>query len=168
MLAFLDRMTVKQRQRTLQISLGLGMILVVILVEVLAVSPAGIYSYSIDGYRTFKVNTPKKWILDEINRVAAIRTLISCNPDSRTDLKIRRHFSYSSDIEAADVWIARYRKNNVLLFLFQDDRLARVLLLKTRFGRQIFSPLFDGCRPDLLKDIDRFLAEQTDHPVFYH
>lgn len=168
MLEFLDRMTVKQRQRTLQISLGLSMILVVILVEVLAVSPAGIYSYTIEGYRTFKVNAPKKWVLDEINRVAAIRTLISCNPDSRTDLKSRRHFSYSHDIEAADVWIARYRNNNVLLFFFQDDKLARVLLLKTRFGRQISSPLFDGCRPDLLKDIDRFLADQTDHLAFYH
>jgi hypothetical protein len=43
-----------------------------------------------------------------------------------------------------------------------------VLLLKTRFGRQISSPLFDGCRPGLLEDIDRFLADQTEHPVFYH
>jgi hypothetical protein len=70
------------------------MLLIVILVEVLAVSPAGIYSYTIEGYRTFKIDASKKRILDEINRVAAIRTLITCNPDSWTDLKSRRQFFF--------------------------------------------------------------------------
>jgi hypothetical protein len=37
------------RQRTLQIGLGFGMLVIVILVEVLAVSPAGIYSYAAEG-----------------------------------------------------------------------------------------------------------------------
>ena len=161
-------MTRKQRQRTLQIGFGLGMLVMVVLVEVVAVLPAGIYSYTTQGYRAFKINAPKQRILAEINRVPGIRTLISCDPDSRTDLLSQRHFSYSGEIAAADAWIARYRKNHVLLFLFQDDKLARILLLKTRFGRQISSPLLDACRPDLLRDIDRFLAIQTDHPVFYH
>lgn len=160
-------MTRKQRQRTLQIGFGLGLLLIVVLVEVVAVSPTGIYSYTTQGYRAFKINAPKQRILAEINRVPVIRTLISCDPDSRTELLSQRHFSYSAEIAAADAWIARNRKNHVLLFLFQDGKLVRILLLKTRFGREISSPLFDGCRPDLLRDIDRFLALQTDHPVFY-
>jgi hypothetical protein len=164
----LERMTVKQRQRALQISLGCGMLVIVILVEVLAVSPAGIYSYTTDGYRAFKINAPKPWVLDEINRVPAIRTLISCDPDSTTNLISQRHFSYTHVIAAADIWIARYRNNQVLLFFFHEDRLSRVLLLKSRFGRRIASPLFDDCQPDLLQNVDRFLADQTDHPVFYH
>ncbi len=72
----------KQRQRALQISLGLGMLVIVILVEVLAISPAGIYSYTLTGYRNFKIGAPRQRILAEINRVPAIRTLITCTPDS--------------------------------------------------------------------------------------
>lgn len=164
----LTGMSRKQRQRTLQISLGFGMLVVVILVEVLAISPAGIYSYSADGYRAFKINAPKKRVLAEINHVPAIRTLVTCAPRSRTTLVTQRHFSYTSALDSADVWIARYRKEKVLIFMFQDQVLVRILLLKTRFNREISSPLFDSCRPDLLQNVDRFLEEQTDHAVFYH
>lgn len=161
-------MTRKQRQRTLQISLGFGMLVVVILVEVLAISPSGIYSYTIDGFRAFKIGAPKKRILAEINHVPAIRTLVTCEPNSRTILVTRRHFSYTEALDTADVWIARYRKENVLIFMFQDQVLVRILLLKTRFNREISSPLFDSCRPGMLDNVDRFLEEQTDHTVFYH
>jgi hypothetical protein len=165
---FLAGMTGKQRQRALQIGLGAGMLMIVILVEVLAISPAGIYSYTAKGYRAFKIDAPKQRILAEINQVPAIRTLITCDPLSRTALVTQRHFSYTKELDTADIWIARYRKNNVLIFLFQDQALVRILMLKTRFSRQISSPLFDTCRPDLHQDVDRFLKEQTEHPVFYH
>lgn len=156
------------RQRTLQIALGLGMLVIVILVEVLAVSPAGIYSYTADGYRNFKISAPKARILAEINRVSAIRTLVTCHPYSETTLKRRRHFTQIPELDAADVWIARYRNHNVVIFLFQEKTLSRILLLKTLYSREISSPLFDVCRPDLLDEIDRFLENQTAHPVFYH
>jgi hypothetical protein len=156
------------RQRTLQIALGLGMLVIVILVEVLAVSPAGIYSYTADGYRNFKISTPKTRVLMEINRVPAIRTLVSCNPDSEISLVSRRHFVQTPELVAADVWIARYRNHNVVIFLFQEKHLSRILLLKTRYSREISSPLFDACRPDLFDEVDRFLKNQTAHPVFYH
>ncbi|MCF8126838.1 MAG: hypothetical protein K9J51_11510 [Desulfotignum sp.] len=165
---FLAGLTRKQRQRTLQIGLGIGMLIIVILVEVLAISPAGIYSYTQNGYRAFKINSPKQRVLAEINRVPAIRTLVTCDPYSRTALVTRRHFSYNEELDTADIWIARYRKHNVLIFLFQDKTLVRMLLLKTRFDRPISSPLFDTCRTDLLQDVDRFLKNQTGHPVFYH
>ncbi len=165
---FLAGMTRKQRQRFLQIGLGFGMLVVVILVEVLAISPAGIYSFTTSGYRAFKISSPKQRILAEINRVPAIRTLVTCNPQSRTTLVTRRHFPYTKAIDTADVWMARYRKENVLIFIFQDQALVRILLLKTRFNQPISSPLFDTCRPDLLQNPDRFLEQQTDHAVFYH
>ena len=158
----------KQQQRALQISLGLGMLVIVILVEVLAISPAGIYSYTSTGYRNFKVGGPKQRILAEINRVPAIRTLITCTPDSETTLLTQRHFTQIPELDTANVWIARYRNNNKIIFLFQDQTLSRILLLKTRFNRQISSSLFDTCRLDLLDDIDLFLEIQTAHPVFYH
>jgi len=161
-------MTRKQRQRTLQIGLGCGMLVVVILVEVLAISPAGIYSYTADGYRAFKISAPKKRVLAEINHVPAIRTLVTCAPRSRTTLVNQRHFAYTKELDTADVWMARYRKENVLIFMFADQVLVRILLLKTRFNREISSPLFDSCRPDLLQNVDRFLEEQTGHAVFYH
>jgi len=165
---FLAGMTRKKRQRSLQIGLGFGMLVVVILVEVLAISPAGIYSYTTNGFRAFKITSPKQRILAEINRVPAIRTLVTCSPRSRTTLVTRRHFSYTQALETADVWIARYRNQNVLIFMFQDQVLVRILQLKTRFNRPISSPLFDTCRPDLLQNPDRFLEQQTRHPVFYH
>lgn len=156
------------RQRTLQVGLGLGMLVIVILVEVLAVSPAGIYSYTMEGFGNFKINAPKQRILAEINRVPAIRTLVSCVPDSETTLVTTRHFVLTPELAAADVWIARYRNHNAALFLFQDQSLSRILLLKTRFNRPISSSLFDTCRPDLFGDIDLFLNTQAAHPVFYH
>ena len=155
------------RQRTLQIGLGVGMLVIVILVEILAVSPAGIYSYTVTGYRNFKISAPKARVLAEINRVPAIRTLITCQPDSETRLKTIRHFTLTPELMAADVWIARYRNHNAALFLFRDQALLRILLLKTRFSREISLPLFDTCRPDLLDDIGFFLETQTALPVFY-
>lgn len=155
------------RQRTLQIGLGVGMLVIVILVEILAVSPAGIYSYTANGYRNFKISAPKTRILAEINRIPAIRTLITCRPYSDTALVRQRHFVRTPELDAADVWIARYKNHNVLLFLFRDQALSRILLLKTRFSREISSPLFDTCRPDLIDDIDVYLETQAAFPVFY-
>lgn len=156
------------RQRTLQIALGLGMLVIVILVEVLAISPAGIYSYTTEGYRNFKINASKPRVLAEINRVPAIRTLVSCNPDSESSLVSRRHFVQSPELDAAEVWIARNRNHNAIIFMFQEETLSRIVLLKTRYSREISSPLFDACRPDLLDDIDVFLETQTALPVFYN
>lgn len=156
------------RQRTLQIGLGLGMLVIVILVEVLAVTPAGIYSYTVTGYRNFKIAAPKDRVLAELNRVPAIRTLITCGPYSESSLVRQRHFVRTPELDAAAVWIARYRNHNVLLLLFREQSLSRILLLKTRFSREISSPLFDTCRPDLLQDVDGFLSAQAAHPVFYH
>ena len=161
------RMTDKQRQRTLQIALGLGMLVVVILVEVLALSPAGIYSYSGTGYRGFKISASKARVLAEINREPAIRALVTCHPDSETVLTSRRHFTRTPELDAASVWIARYRNNHKVLFMFRDQTLSRILLLKTRFSHEIPSPLFDTCRPDLLDDIDGYLETQTALPVFH-
>lgn len=156
------------RQRSLQIALGLGMLVIVILIEVLAVSPAGIYSYSTEGYRNFKIKAPKQRILAEINRVSAIRKLITCDPASESTRVTRRHFILTPELAAADVWIARYRKHSVAVFLFKEQALSRILLLKTRFNRPISSVLFDTCRPDLLDNADLLLETQTAHPVFYH
>jgi hypothetical protein len=156
------------RQRTLQIGLGLGMLVIVILVEILAVSPAGIYSYATTGYRNFKISAPKARVLSEINRIPAIRTLLTCQPYSETTLVRQRHFVRTPELAGADVWIARYRNHQVVLFLFREQALSRILLLKTRFSREISSPLFDTCRPDLLDDIDFYLETQAALPVFYH
>jgi hypothetical protein len=161
-------MTDKHRQRSLQIALGLGMLVIVILVEILAVSPAGIYSYTAEGFRNFKIHAPKQRVLAEINREPAIRTLISCDPDSETTLVTTRHFTLTPELMAADVWIARYRSHNAALFLFQDQALLRIVLLKTRFNRPIASALFDTCRLDLLDNVDLFLETQAALPVFYH
>lgn len=160
-------MTRKKRQRVLQIGLGVTMLVIVILVEMLAIAPTGIYSYTTGRYKAFAIGAPKQRILAEINRVPAIRTLITCDPHTRSALVTRRHFAYTSALETSDAWIARYRKKNVLLFLFQNQKLDRILLLKTRMGEQISSPLFDHCDPALLQNVDRFLEEQAVHQVFY-
>ncbi len=160
-------MTRKKRQRALQIGLGFTMLVIVILVELLAIAPTGIYSYTTGGYKAFKINSPKQRILAEINRVPAIRTLITCDPHTRSALVTQRHFTYTRALETSDAWIARYRKKNVLLFLFQNQKLDRILLLKTRMGQQISSPLFDQCDTFILQNVDRFLEEQAAHQVFY-
>lgn len=167
-LEFLEKLTRKQRQRALQISLGLGMVILVVLVELVAVESAGIYSFTSGGYKTFKIGAPKKRVLAEINRFKAIRAVSTCDPDSETVLKTTRHFTLTDALDTSDTWICRFRKGRVLLLLFRDNQLHRILLLKSRFNRDISSPLFDRCNPKALADIDGFLERQTDHAVFLH
>jgi len=65
------------------------------------------------------------------------------------------------------IWICQDKKKNLFLFHFNDKGLDRVLHLKGRSGKLVYSPLFDKCRPGIHQDIDGYLEQQTAHKVFY-
>lgn len=163
---FLEKMTRKQRQRALQLSLGFGMILLVVLVELVAIEDAGIYSFTEGKYKTFIIGAPRHRVLAEVNRFKAIRRIRTCRPDSLEELKKRRHFTMTDSLSTSSIWICRFKNGNQLMFLFREGELSRILLLKSRFNREIRSQLFAGCPKDM-DEVDAFLKNQAEHEVFY-
>ncbi len=159
----------KARQRLLQVGMGIGLLLLAFLLEMVAIEPPGIYSYSQRGYKGFKIGLSREGLLREINKVTAIRRIIACEPNSSQDLKLtsRRFFEMTDGLIQSHVWICRGKKKVGFLFIFQGDRLARVLRLKSSFFKEGASPLFDRCEPEIYPEMDGYLERQTTHEIFY-
>lgn len=160
----------KTRQRLLQVGMGIGLLFLAFLLEMVAIEPPGIYSYSRQGYKGFKIGLSREGLLREINKVSAIRRIIACDPsNSSQDLKLtsRRFFEMADGLTQSNVWICRGKKKVGFLFLFQGDRLARVLRLKSGFFKEGASTLFDQCQPGIYPEMDGYLNSRANHEIFY-
>ncbi len=160
----------KQRQagqKMLQVSFGIGLIIFAFLVELLAVHPSGIYSYSQKGYKAFKIGLSKDRVLKKINKQKTLRVIKVCDPQKVIKLKSRKPFQMQEALLSSDFWICPGRKGKDFLFLFKDGALDRILLQRLRFGKKEGSLIFSQCKPDKIKDIDSYLMTQEKLKVFY-
>jgi len=160
----------KARQRLLQVGMGIGLLLLAFLLEVVAIEPPGIYSYSRQGYKGFKIGLSREGLLKEINKVSTIRRIMVCDPSSSSqDLKLtsQRFFKMTEGLTQSHVWICRGKKKVGFLFQFQGERLVRVLRLKSSFFEEGVSPLFDRCQPEIYPEMDGYLNRQEAHEIFY-
>ncbi|RLB93793.1 MAG: hypothetical protein DRH26_02980 [Deltaproteobacteria bacterium] len=154
----------------LQVGMGVVLIFLAFLLEMVIIEPSGIYSYSHYGYKQFKIGLSREGLLREINRVIAIRHILTCDssgPSADLKLTSRRSFEMTEDLTRSHVWICQGKKKVGFLFQFQGDRLARVLRLKVRFFEEGSFPLFYQCQPGIYQDMDGYLNTQTVHGVFY-
>lgn len=159
----------KTRQRLLQVFMGIGLLFLAFLIEMVIIEPTGIYSYSLQGYKGFKIGLSREGLLREINRVKAIRQILPCDPlEASKELKLtsRRSFDMTPVLARSDVWICRGKKNVGFLFQFEKDLLVLVLRLKCRSFNKGDFPLFEQCQPEIYTDIPGFLNRQTRHAVF--
>ncbi|MBU1341050.1 MAG: hypothetical protein KKE44_06145 [Proteobacteria bacterium] len=157
----------KKKQRILQVSFGLGLILLVVLIELLAVHPSGIYSYSQNGYKEFQIKFSKEQVLKKINKQKNIRTIRVCDPDRVFVLTSRKPFEMQEQLAASNTWICHGRTGLDFLFLFKKNLLERILVQRLRFGKKEVSILFTQCNPEILKEIDTYLATREKLSVFY-
>ncbi len=171
----------KKRQRLLQLAMGVLLILVVILVEMVAVTPTGIYSHTKTGFQKFKIGDDRSKVLKEINRIKAVRTLETCDPAGRIVLETRRRFDMTADLAVARIWRYTDRKKGLYLFWFSQDLLARIIYLNDLPGDDDPFALFTECFSQNInqvkdqiedrvpeQDLDFFLKTQTRYQVFYH
>lgn len=157
----------RTKQRVLQISFGLGLIFIAFLIELLAIHPSGIYSYTQKGYKAFQIGLSKEGVLEQINHQKTIRTIQTCDPEGLWELKSRKGFEMKPDLASSDAWICHDRKSRDFLFFFNQGALDRILVQRLRFGKKPGSILFSGCRPEILKDIDNYLATREKLALFY-
>ena len=171
----------KKKQRLLQLAMGVLLIIIVILVEMMAVTPKGIYSYTSEGVGPFKINADRAGVLKAINRARAIRRLETCNPDSRILLESRRGFEMTDQMAAARAWRCTDRKKGLYIFLFDpdQDRLSRIVHLNDLPDPDAPFDLFSRCmvtekkqgpdrNPVAPQDLDDFLERQTRYKVHYY
>ena len=157
----------KAKQRRLQIFLGVGLIFFAFLIEMVAVHPSGIYSYTRKGYKEFKIGLSKEAVLKKINRRKTIRTIRVCESDKVFELRSRKLFEMGQDLVVSDFWICHDRTGKDFLFLFKDGALEKILLQRLRFGKKGGSILFSQCNPEILKDIDNYLSTRETLKVFH-
>ena len=157
----------KAKQRILQASFGIGLILFVVLIELIAVHPSGIYSYTQQGYKEFKIGLSKEKVLKKINKRKSIRTIRVCGPDRVFELKSRKLFEMEENLLLSNYWICFDRTGKNFLFLFKNEVLERILLQRLRLGKKEGSILFAQCNPELLNDMDNYLATREKLDVFY-
>ena len=151
----------------MQIFLGIGLIFFAFLIEMVAVHPSGIYSYTRKGYKEFKIGLLKEAVLKNINKRKTIRTIRVCESDKVFELKSRKLFEMEKDLILSDFWICHDRTGKDFLFLFKDETLEKILLQRLRFGKKDGSILFSQCNPEILKDIDNYLVTREKLDVFY-
>jgi hypothetical protein len=166
-------LTRKTRQRLLQVGMGIVLLFLAFLLEMAVIEPGGIYSYSWYGYKGFRIGLSREGLLKEVNKVGAIRRIMTCQSNSTDqsiiDLKLasRRFFDMTEDLTRSDVWICQGKKKVAFLFLFQEDHLSRVLRLKGLSFKEGTFPLLDRCRPGIYRDMDGYLNRLENTRVFY-
>ncbi|MCG8687063.1 MAG: hypothetical protein MI892_19435 [Desulfobacterales bacterium] len=156
----------KIRQRRLQIILAVGFILAVILVELVAVAPKQIFSYTQGGIYGFNIGLDRKELLDAVNQVKSIRAIDTCLPSGKIQLSSRKGFEMTPGLETAAYWRCRDRKKGIFLFSFKDDILDRIIHLNKLLAADDPFELFQNCFTDQ-KAIDDFLTHQQEFPVSY-
>jgi len=157
----------KGKQRLLQASFGIGLIVFVVLIELVAVHPSGIYSYTQQGYKEFKIGFSKEKVLKKINKRKAIRAIRVCGPDRVFELKSRRGFEMEEAMVLSDYWLCSDRTGKKFVFLFKNEILERILLQRLRFKKKEVSVLFVQCNPEFLNGMDNYLANREKLNVFY-
>ena len=157
----------KTKQKILQVLFGVVLIIFIVLIEFVAIHPSGIYSYTKQGYKEFKIGFSKDRLLKKINHHKSIRTIRACDPDRHFELKSRKPFELKKDLALSDSWICHDRTGKNFLFLFKEGILKRILLQRLRFGGKEDSILFSRCNSEILKEIDTYLATREKLKVFY-
>lgn len=157
----------KSKQRALQASFGIGLIIFALLIELVAIHPSGIYSYTREGYKEFKIGFSKEAVLKRINKHKSIRAIRTCDPDRVIELTSRRLFKMGEDLLSSDVWTCEDRTGKNFLFVFKAGVLERVVLQRLRLGTKEGSILFSTCSQDFLSDMDDYLAKRERLTVFY-
>ena len=156
----------QKRQRLLQLAMGGLLILIVIFVELVAVTPEGIYVYTEDGIRDFSIGMDKPALLKEINRNRGIRELVTCDPESRLEITSRKGFTMTEAMMSARYWRCLDRKRGIYLFEFSGDRLSRILHINDLPDPDEPFVLFFEC-PESPAGIEKLLESQTRYPVNY-
>jgi hypothetical protein len=159
--------TRKTKQRILQVSFGVGLIFFAFLIELVAIHPSGIYSYSQKGYKEFKIGLSKQKVLKNINKRKTIRTIRICDPHRIFELHSRKLFKMEADLISSDFWLCHDRTGKDFLFLFKNQILGRILIQRLRFGKKQGSVLFSNCNSEWFKDIDIYLTRQEKLSVYY-
>ena len=155
-------------QRVLQLAMGGVLICLIFLFERLAVPPDGIYSYSGSGYKEFKVGMKKEEILSRINDRKSIRSVTLCHPESEFERRARAIEIPREDMERSDIWTCHDRDGKKYLFLFQENRLKRILLIRASDAVADEISFFDRCRENLsIQTLDQILNGLKETKVFY-
>lgn len=157
----------KKRQRILQVSLAAALLFVAVMVEFVGMHPEGIYVYRQQGYKNFQIGISKEAVLYQVNIQKTIRRIQTCDPESQSKKDSRRKLQMTSSLTASNVWLCEDRTGKDYLFVFNENRLERVLLQRLRFGKKKGSILFSECRPGLIKDLDNYLETEEAGPVYF-
>ncbi|MCG8563546.1 MAG: hypothetical protein MI747_00520 [Desulfobacterales bacterium] len=163
----------QQRQRLLQIGMGLGLLVLAFLVEMVAVPPDGIHIYG-PGSKGPKGLIPgfsREESLAAVNGIKSIRILESCAPHSDISLTSREPFAMTPELARARAWICRSRKGSPMHLIFQEDRLAQVIVLRTGWGKADDIAFMESCFPGIGTvnfDPALYLEAQDAYPLFYH
>ncbi|MDD9305213.1 MAG: hypothetical protein HUK40_23945 [Desulfobacter sp.] len=156
----------KKNQRFWQLFMAVVLILAVFLVEMVAVSPKGIYSYTRSGTQGFFIGDEKTAVLSQINKIKSIRFIETCFPKGRVRLSSRKAFDMVPVLADSVTWQCWDRKKGAYYFLFKKDRLFRILYLNDlpeNYGEEdLFFPCFSTDT-----HVDDFLNTQKNYPVFH-
>ena len=105
--------------------MGVGLIFFAFLIEMVAVHPSGIYSYTRQGYKEFKIGLLKEEVLKKVNKRKTIRTIRVCESDKVFELKSRKVFEMEKALVLSDFWICHDRTGKDFLFFFKDETLEK-------------------------------------------
>lgn len=156
----------KKKQRMWQILLAVVLVIMAVLIEFVGMHPKGIYLYRQKGYKDFQIGLSKARVLRQINLEKTIRYVRTCDPESKSVKSSRRKLIMTDGLEHSDAWICHDRTGKELLFIFESDRLEKIVLQRLRFGKKQGSKLFSGCRSDLLANLDHYLEAEETLPVY--
>ncbi|MCP3876500.1 MAG: hypothetical protein GY699_25585 [Desulfobacteraceae bacterium] len=157
----------KGKQTLIRVSFGIGVILFALLIEMLAIHPSGIYYYSHEGYKEFKIGTPKTKVLKRINKRKTIRKINTCDPESLFERKTRKRIELEGNLISSNYWIAHDRTGKDFLFIFKNDMLEKVLIQRLRFGKKDGSIIFLQCIPDIVTDFETYLSEKEKLTIYF-
>ncbi len=156
----------KKEQWKLRLSLAALLIIMAVLIETIGMHPTGIYSYTNEGYKDFKIGLSKQGVLRLINLQKTMRTIKTCGPDAVLKKTSRKKLKMDGNLAGSNIWISHDRTGKQFLFFFKDGNTRRILLQRLRFGKKDGSPLFSDCIADQIKDIDHYLETKEKLRVF--
>lgn len=158
----------KGRQTILRVAFGISILAFALLIEMVAIHPSGLYSYTQkDGYGEFDMGISKAQVLKRINKRKTLREIKTCNPEKFLLRTTRRGIELAENLLASDFWFAYDRTGGIFLFVFKDNHLAHVLIQRLRFGKMQGSILFSSCDEDKLYNLDQYLEKNESLSVFY-
>ena len=124
----------KKEQWKLRLSLAALLIIMAVLIETIGMHPTGIYSYTNEGYKDFRIGLSKQGVLRLINLQKTMRTIKTCGPDAVLKKTSRKKLKMDGNLAVSNIWISHDRTGKQFLFFFKDGNTRRILL--QRFAQQ--------------------------------